>query len=195
MTRRGVGAWSCAAPDGNTVALPDLMNSTRADRSHPAAIIWKVAVLITPIAAGVIGYRYEGWLGALVNPIAAVVVCGFALMGALIASAWITFLRNRGRVSLLSDEQLEAITAKPSNPDFRFAFTELKSRGKDVRAIQRILIDMLSSSDQLERRIGLIRLREIHPDLRHFSDEPTENHPEQLKEQIQALLERADERK
>jgi hypothetical protein len=152
--------------------------------------IFGFAFLAGPIMAVVIGYRYEGWLGALVFPIAAWALWGLALVGWLLVSTFAKHSRDRARVSHLSIEQLRLIVARPADADFRFAFAELATRGADMGQAQQSLIFMLGSRDRREREIGVERLREIHPQLRHVAEEPSEESPEEFRARVLAIVER-----
>jgi len=101
--------------------------------------------------------------------------------------AWMKYLADRARVSRLSTEQLRLIVAKPANLDFRFAFAELSMRGIDMGIVQQSLVDMLVSSDDKERCLGLERLRDICPGLRHVYFEES---PRDLQALVQVILER-----
>jgi hypothetical protein len=152
--------------------------------------IWHVVFLVAPVTAGVFGYRYQGWLGGLVYPIAALAMLGFVMVGALIFSTWIKYLRDRRRISQLPVDQLRRIVAEAANVDFRFAFAELKARGIDVATVQQSLLAMLASRDGWERQLGLERFRDIYPELRHVFDEPTGDSPGKVQARVRAILER-----
>jgi hypothetical protein len=152
--------------------------------------IWHVVFLAAPVMAGVVGHHYQGWLGALVYPIAALALLGFVLVGALIVGTWIKYLRDRRRISQLSVEQLRRIVAEPANVDFRFAFAELDVRGIDVATVQQTLLAMLASRDGWERRLGRERFRDIYPELRHVLDSPNEDSPDKVQARARVILER-----
>lgn len=152
-------------------------------------VIWTVSFFAAPIAAGVLGYNYQGWLGVVLFPIVAVIAVMAAMMGVVIFLASLKYRSDRARVSRLSAEQLQALLETPTNPDFRFAFFELSKRGLDVSPARQLLLEMLTSNVAKERNTALERLWEIYPAVRHrFEIGPTDDPPKEVRAQVEAIL-------
>jgi len=151
--------------------------------------IFTVSFFAAPIAAGVFGYRYLGWSGAVLFPIVAVIAVMAALIGSVIFLAWLKYRSDRARVSRLSTDELRALLETPANPDFRFAFFELSKRGFDVSPARQLLLDMLTSNVAHERDTALERLLEIYPAVRRrFEVGPAEEPPEEVRAKVEAIL-------
>ena len=151
--------------------------------------IFTVSFFAAPIAAGVVGYRYLGWSGAVLFPIVAVIAVMAVTMGVLICVTWINHLRDRIRVSRLSTDELRALLEAPVNPVFSLAFLQLSKRGFDVSTARQLLLDMLTSNVALERDCALRRLVNIYPAVRRrFPFPPADDPPEEVRAKVEAIL-------
>jgi len=151
--------------------------------------IFTVSFFAVPIAAGVVGYRHQGWLAAVLFPIDGLIAVMAATIGSLIFVAWLKHRSDRARVARLPTDELRALLVTPANPDFRFAFFELTKRGFDVSAARQLLLEMLTSNVALERDIALRRLVEIYPAVRRrFPFPPSEEPPDEVRAKVEAIL-------
>ena len=144
--------------------------------------------LASPVVGGVAGYRYFGWIGAIVCSIAALPLVPIILIASLLFTLWLKYLSDRNRVSHLSIAELQNIVATPQNTDFQFAFRRLAAGGANVQQIQQLLLAMLTSDDRPERSLGLARLQEIYPSLRNNFDPFLKDSPQSLQRWIYEFL-------
>lgn len=151
--------------------------------------IFTVSFFAAPIAAGVVGYRHQGWLGAVLFPIDGLIAVMAATIGSLIFVAWLKRRSDHARVARLSTDELRALLVTPANPVFSLAFLQLSKRGLDVSAARKLLLDMLTSNVAQERDIALRRLVEIYPVVRRrFPFPPAEEPPEEVRAKVEAIV-------
>ena len=152
--------------------------------------IFTVSFITAPIAAGVFGYRYQGWLGVVLFPIDGLIAVMAATIGSLIFVAWLKHRSDRARVARLPTDELRALLETPANPVFSLAFLQLSKRGFDVSPTRQLLLDMLTSNVAHERDTALERLLEIYPAVRRrFEVGPAEEPPEEVRAKVEAILE------